>query len=86
MINFDKHTIRFCGGDINVDVLTTPSGRPVLAFSNKDKGIGKESMFMGFDNGESIDGLISILRSVRRSYFPAAKPSLSSTQHFRIED
>lgn len=84
MINFKKHTIRFGGGDIDIDVIETESGKPVIAFSNQGEGIGKESLYMGFDNGEAIDGLISILRSVRRTYYPQSRTSLSSTQKFKI--
>ena len=84
MINFDKHTIRLGTGDVDIYVLESPSGLPVLAFSNSDEEFSmSESLFMGFDGAESIDGLITILRSIRRSYFPAnRKPAFSDTQRF----
>ena len=37
MINFDKHTIRLGTGDVDINVLESPSGLPVLAFSNSDE-------------------------------------------------
>ena len=37
MINFDKHTIRLGTGDVDINVLESPSGLPVLAFSNCDE-------------------------------------------------
>ena len=99
MINFDKHTIRLGTGDVDINVLESSSGYPVLAFSNSDEEFSMSgsmffsnsdeefsmsgSMFMGFDCAESIDGLITILRSIRRSYFPErAKKALADTQRF----
>ena len=84
MINFDKHTIRLGTGDVDINVLESPSGLPVLAFSNSDEEFSMSgSLFMGFDNAESIDGLITILRSVRRSYYPdRMKKALADTQCF----
>ena len=84
MINFDKHTIRLGTGDVDINVLESPSGLPVLAFSNCDEDFSMPgSLFMGFDSAESIDGLITILRSVRRSYFPDhRKKALADTQRF----
>ena len=84
MINFDKHTIRLGTGDVDINVLESPSGLPVLAFSNYDEDFSMPgSLFMGFDSAESIDGLITILRSIRRSYFPErAKKALADTQRF----
>ena len=84
MINFDKHTIRFGSGDIDIDVIETDAGIPVLAFSNKGESIGRDSLFIGFDSGESIDGLISILRNVRKTYYTQPKAALSSTQSFHF--
>ena len=84
MINFDKHTIRLGTGDVDINVLESPSGLPVLAFSNYDEDFSMPgSLFMGFDSEESIDGLIKILRSIRRSYFPdGRKKALADTQRF----
>ena len=84
MINFDKHTIRLGTGDVDINVLESPSGLPVLAFSNSDEEFSMSgSMFMAFVCAESIYGLITILRSIRRSYFPErAKKALADTQRF----
>ena len=84
MINFNKHTIRLGTGDVDINVLESPSGLPVLAFSNSDEEFSMSgSMFLGFDSAESIDGLIAILRSTRRSYFPdRRKKALADTQRF----
>ena len=84
MINFDKHAIRLGTGDVDINVLESPSGLPVLAFSNSDEEFSlSASLFMGFDNAESIDGLITILRSIRRSYYPdRRKKALADTQRF----
>ena len=84
MINFDKHTIRLGTGDVDINVLESPSGLPVLAFSNSYGEFSMSgSLFMGFDNAESIDGLITILRSIRRFYFPDhRKKALTDTQRF----
>ena len=84
MINFDKHTVRFGSGDIDIDVIETNAGTPVLALSNKGEKMGKDSLFIGFDNGESIDGLIAILRNIRKTYYVQPKNSLSTTQAFKI--
>ena len=74
MINFDKHTIRLGTGDVDINVLESPSGLPVLAFSNSDEEFSMSgSMFI----------LITILRSIRRSYFPdSRKKALADTQRF----
>ena len=84
MINFDKHTIRLGTGDVDINVLESPSGLPVLAFSNSDEELSMSgSLFMGFDNAESIDGRITILRSIRRFYVPdSRKKALADTQRF----
>ena len=84
MINCGKHTIRLGTGDVDINVLESPSGLPVLAFSNYDEDFSMPgSLFMGFDGAESIDGLITILRSIRRSYFPdSRKKALADTQRF----
>ena len=84
MINFNKHTIRLGTGDVDINVLESPSGLPVLAFSNSYGELSMSgSLFMGFDNAESIDGLITILRSIRRFYFPdSRKKALADTQRF----
>ena len=83
MINFDKHTIRFRGGDIDINIIPNEDGIPVIAFSNSGEGIDRDSLFMGFDSGETIDGLISILRSFRRDYYPEKRKStFDSTQRF----
>ena len=84
MINFDKHAIRLGTGDVDINVLESPSGLPVLAFSNSDEEFSMSgSLFKGFDNAESIDGLITILRSIRRSFFlDCRKKALADTQRF----
>ena len=84
MINYDKHTIRLGTGDVDINVMESPSGYPVLAFSNCDEEFSiTGSLFMGFDKAESVDGLIAILRSIRRSYFPVnRKAAFSDTQRF----
>ena len=84
MINFDKHAIRLGTGDVDINVLESPSGLPVLAFSNSDEEFSlSASLFKGFDNAESIDGLITILRRIRRSYYPdRRKKALADTQRF----
>ena len=86
MINYDKHTIRFGTGDVDIHVMNSPSGYPVLAFSNNAEEFSiSDSLFMGFDNAESIDGLITILRSIRRSFFPELRKSvLADTQQFHF--
>ena len=84
MINYDEHTIRLGTGDVDINVLESPSGYPVLAFSHSDEEFCMSgSLFMGFDSAESIAGLITILRSIRRSYFPdRTKKALADTQRF----
>ncbi len=84
MINSNKHCIQLGTGDVDMTVLESRSGAPVVAFSNSGDGIGKGSVFLGFANGESVDGLISFLRYLRRSYYPQSDTGLSSTQRFRI--
>ena len=84
MINIEKHTIQFGAGDVDISVLESPSGAPVLALFNSNAEFTPSgSFFMGFDGRESIDGLISILRSIRRTYYPEQKKSLfTDTQRF----
>ena len=41
MINFDKHTIRLGTGDVDINVLESPSGLPVLAFVHGLRQRGK---------------------------------------------
>ena len=84
MINLDKHTIHLGTGDVDIDIIETSSGKPVIAFSNTGDGVGQDSVFMGFANGESIDAMISFLRGLRRNYYPVTHASLSSTQSFKI--
>ena len=85
MINFEKHTIRFGTGDIRLDVIRTPEGKPILTFANNGEPDGPGNrMYMGFDTRERIDGLISVLRSVRDTYYPEADNTLGSTRAFRI--
>ena len=87
MINFRKHTIQLGIGDVSVSVLESPSGAPVLAFYNSVEGFSPAaSVFMGFDGGESIDDMISVLRTIRRSYYPEpVRPVLADTQRFQID-
>ena len=84
MINIEKHTIQLGAGDVDINVLESPSGAPVLAlFNSNEEFTPSGSIFMGFDGRESIDGLISILRSIRRTYYPESKKSLfTDTQRF----
>ena len=84
MINLDKHTIHLGTGDVDIDIIETSRGKPVIAFSNTGDGVGQNSVFMGFASGESIDSMISFLRSLRRNYYPVSQAPLSSTQSFRI--
>ena len=84
MINIEKHTIQLGAGDVDINVLESPSGAPVLALYNSNEEFTpSRSIFMGFDGRESIDGLISILRNIRRTYYPESKKSLlTDTQRF----
>ena len=84
MINIRKHTVQLGTGDVNISILESQSGKPVLAFTNEGEEIGQDSIFMGFSNGESIDAMISYLKELRRTYYPQKKHSLSTTQQFHI--
>ena len=50
-----------------------------LLMSNPTPG---NSIFLGFTDAESIDNFISILKAVKKKYYPS--PEFSHTQQFRI--
>lgn len=83
MINIERHTIQLGTGDVDISILTSPNGNPVLAFSEMSVSpTPSNSIFMGFTDEQSIDDFISVLRAVKKKYY--AKPELSHTQQFRI--
>ena len=84
MINIEKHTIQLGAGDVDINILESPSGAPVLALFNSNEEFSPSgSIFIGFYGRESMDCLISILRSIRRTYYPDPKKSLfTDTQRF----
>lgn len=85
MIDLAKHSMHLGSGDVDIDVLESASGTPVIAFTNQYEDLSPaNSFFLGFSNGESIDSMIAFLRNIRRTYYPQKKSSLSSTQKFRI--
>ena len=70
MININKHTVQIGTGDVDVNILTSPGGNPILAFS--PKGVNPtpaNSIFLGFASGESIDEFVSVLKVVRKKYY-----------------
>ena len=83
MINISKHIVQLGSGDVDVNIISSPNGSPVLAFSEVSVNPTlTNSIFLGFSDEQSIDDFISILRVVKKKYYP--KPDLSNTQQFRI--
>ena len=83
MINLNKHTVQIGTGDVDVNVLSSPGGNPILAFTPVGTDpTPSNSIFLGFSSAESIDNLVSVLKAVKKKYYPAA--DLSHTQQFRI--
>ncbi len=83
MINLNKHTVQIGTGDVDVNVLSSPGGNPILAFTpNGADPTYSNSIFLGFNSAESIDNFISVLKAVKKKYYPV--PELSHTQQFRI--
>ena len=83
MINITKHTVQLGTGDVDINILSSPSGNPVLAFSEPmSSPTSGNSIFLGFTDDKSIDDFISILKAVKKKYYPS--PELSHTQQFRI--
>ena len=83
MINISKHTVQLGTGDVDINILSSPSGNPVLAFSEPmSSPTSGNSIFLGFTDDKSIDDFISILKAVKKKYYPS--PELSHTQQFRI--
>ena len=83
MINISRHTVQLGTGDVDINILSSPSGNPVLAFSEPmSSPTSGNSIFLGFTDYKSIDDFISILKAVKKKYYPS--PELSHTQQFRI--
>ncbi len=83
MINISKHTVQLGNGDVDINILTSPNGSPILAFSEEAANPTlSNSIFLGFSDEQSMDDFISVLRAVKKKYYP--KPDLSNTQQFRI--
>ena len=83
MINISRHTVQLGTGDVDINILSSPSGHPVLAFSEPmSSPTSGNSIFLGFTDDKSIDDFISILKAVKKKYYPS--PELSHTQQFRI--
>lgn len=83
MINITRHTVQLGTGDVDINILSSPSGNPVLAFSEPmSSPTSGNSIFLGFADDKSIDDFISILKAVKKKYYPS--PELSHTQQFRI--
>ena len=83
MINITRHTVQLGTGDVDINILSSPSGNPVLAFSESmSSPTPDNSIFLGFTDDKSIDDFISILKAVKKKYYPS--PELSHTQQFRI--
>ena len=83
MINISRHTVQLGTGDVDINILSSPSGNPVLAFSEPiSSPTPGNSIFLGFTDDKSIDDFISILKAVKKKYYPS--PELSHTQQFRI--
>ena len=83
MINMSRHTVQLGTGDVDINILSSPSGNPVLAFSEPmSSPTSGNSIFLGFTDDKSIDDFISILKAVKKKYYPS--PELSHTQQFRI--
>ena len=83
MINITRHTVQLGTGDVDINILSSPSGNPVLAFSEPmSSPTPGNSIFLGFTDDKSIDDFISIIKAVKKKYYPS--PELSHTQQFRI--
>ena len=83
MINISRHTVQLGTGDVDIIILSSPSGNPVLAFSEPmSSPTSGNSIFLGFTDDKSIDDFISILKAMKKKYYPS--PELSHTQQFRI--
>ena len=83
MINITRHTVQLGTGDVDINILSSPSGNPVLASSEPmSSPTPGNSIFLGFTDDKSIDDFISILKAVKKKYYPS--PELSHTQQFRI--
>ena len=83
MIKLTRHTVQLGTGDVDINILSSPSGNPVLAFSEPmSSPTPGNSIFLGFTDDKSIDDFISILKAVKKKYYPS--PELSHTQQFRI--
>ena len=82
MINLNKHTVQIGAGDVDVNVLSSPGGNPILAFTPEGTDpTPSNSIFLGFTSAESIDDFVSVLKAVKKKYYPA--PEFSHTQQFR---
>jgi len=83
MINISKHTVQLGSGDVDINVLSSPGGNPILVFTEPMANPTPDnSIFLGFSDGKSIDDFISVLKAVKKKYYPS--PALSNTQQFRI--
>ena len=83
MINISRHTVQLGTGDVDINILSSPSGNPVLAFSEPmSSPTPGNSIFLGFTDDKSIDDFISILKAVKKKYYPS--PELSHTPQVRI--
>ncbi len=83
MINYEKHTIQFGTGDVDIKVIETNEGKPVLLmYNNMEKVSPSNSVLMTFASPVSIDGMISLLQNMKRTYFVSS--SLGSTQSFNL--
>ena len=83
MINISRHTVQLGTGDVDINILSSPSGNPVLAFSEPmSSPTSGNSIFLGFTDDKSLDDFITILKAVKKKYYPS--PELSHTQQFRI--
>ena len=83
MINISKHTVQLGSGDVDINVLSSPGGNPILVFTGPmENPTPDNSIFLGFSDGKSIDDFISVLKAVKKKYYPSQE--LSHTQQFRI--
>ena len=83
MINITRHTVQLGTGDVDINILSSPSGNPVLAFSEPmSSPTPGNSIFLGFTDAESMENFISILKAVKKKYYPS--PEFSHTQRFSI--
>ena len=49
MINITRHTVQLGTGDVDINILSSPSGNPVLAFSEPmSSPTPGNSIFLGF--------------------------------------